>query len=116
MRNTGTTFDLPGSGSEAYIQFESVELTDKDLLGKQGEAFKIAQYRLGGGRIHHAMRSVAQAQKAFDMMCERALSRFTQGTLLSEKQMVQEIIADLWDGNSAIPPFRAAYRLEDRQI
>jgi acyl-CoA dehydrogenase len=96
MRNTGTTFDLPGSGSEAYIKFENVELTDEDLLGKQGEAFKIAQYRLGGGRIHHAMRSVAQAQKAFDMMCERALSRFTQGTLLSEKQMVQEMIADAW--------------------
>ncbi|WP_070153759.1 acyl-CoA dehydrogenase family protein [Sphingobium phenoxybenzoativorans] len=96
LRNVGTTFDLPGTGSEGYIEFDGVPLTDADLLGKEGEAFRIAQFRLGGGRVHHAMRSVAQAGKAFDMMCERALSRFTQGSQLSEKQMVQEMIADAW--------------------
>ena len=66
------------------------------LLGKEGSAFVIAQTRLGGGRIHHAMRTVAQLRKAFDMMCERALSRETQGERLADKQMVQERIADSW--------------------
>jgi acyl-CoA dehydrogenase len=95
-RNVGTAFDLPGTGSEGYIHYEDVRLTDEDLLGNAGDAFKIAQYRLGGGRVHHAMRSVGQAQKALDMTCERALSRYTQGSMLSEKQMVQEVLADCW--------------------
>ena len=56
----------------------------------------MAQTRLGGGRIHHAMRTVGQVQKAFDMMCERALSRTTQGELLGRKQLVQGMIADSW--------------------
>lgn len=65
-----------------------------NLLGGEGNAFAIAQTRLGGGRIHHAMRTVGQAQKALDMMIERALSRHTQGTLLADKQAVQAYIAD----------------------
>ncbi len=66
------------------------------LLGRPGSAFVIAQTRLGGGRIHHAMRTVGQLRKAFDMMCERALSRETQGERLADKQMTQEKIADSW--------------------
>src|SRR3546814_16209874 len=64
------------------------------LLGGEGQAFAIAQTRLGGGRIHHAMRTIGLAQKALDMMCERALSRETQGSLLADKQFVQGFIAD----------------------
>jgi acyl-CoA dehydrogenase len=56
----------------------------------------VAQVRLGGGRLHHAMRTVAQARRALEMMCERALSRTTKGELLAHKQMVQEKIADSW--------------------
>jgi acyl-CoA dehydrogenase len=56
----------------------------------------VAQTRLGGGRIHHAMRTVGLVRRAFDMMCERAISRHTQGELLSRKQMVQEMVADSW--------------------
>ena len=66
----------------------------ENLLGGEGQAFAIAQTRLGGGRIHHAMRTVGLCQKAFDMMCERALSRETQGSLLADKQSVQNFIAD----------------------
>src|SRR5690606_33293875 len=65
-------------------------------LGGEGQAFVIAQTRLGGGRIHHAMRTVAVAKQAYDMMCQRALSRQTQGTLLAEKQLVQADIAESW--------------------
>jgi acyl-CoA dehydrogenase len=54
----------------------------------------LAQRRLGGGRIHHAMRTVAQVRLAFDMMCERALSRESHGKVIGEHQMVQEAIAD----------------------
>ena len=54
----------------------------------------LAQRRLGGGRIHHAMRTVAQVKLAFDMMCERALSRESHGKVIAEHQMVQEAIAD----------------------
>jgi acyl-CoA dehydrogenase len=64
------------------------------LLGDEGQAFAIAQTRLGGGRIHHAMRTIGMAQRAIDMMCERALSRRTQGSLLADKQFVQGYIAD----------------------
>jgi acyl-CoA dehydrogenase len=96
LRNVGTAFDLPGTGSEGYIAYEDVRLTDEDLLGAEGAAFHIAQFRLGGGRVHHAMRSVGLAAKVLDMICERVLSRRTQGSLLGEKQMVQEILADSW--------------------
>ena len=60
------------------------------MLGGPGQAFVIAQTRLGGGRIHHAMRTVGMCQRAIDMMCERALSRTTQGRRSPSKQMVQE--------------------------
>ena len=54
----------------------------------------LAQRRLGGGRIHHAMRTIAQCKLAFDMMCERSLSRESHGKSIAEHQMVQEKIAD----------------------
>ena len=61
-----------------------------------GQGFEVAQTRLGGGRIHHAMRTIGQVKKSFDLMCERVLSRETQGEILANKQMVQEKIADSW--------------------
>jgi acyl-CoA dehydrogenase len=66
------------------------------MLGGRGDAFVVAQVRLGGGRMHHAMRTLAEATKCFDMMCERVLSRSTQGEVLAQKQLVQEKIADSW--------------------
>jgi acyl-CoA dehydrogenase len=85
-----------GEGMHAHVRYENVRIPAENLLGGEGEGFAVAQRRLGGGRIHHAMRAVAGAQKAFDMMCERALSRFTQGSVLAEKQMVQDMIAESW--------------------
>jgi acyl-CoA dehydrogenase len=71
-----------------------VRVPAEGLLGGEGQAFAIAQTRLGGGRIHHAMRTIGLAKKALDMMCERALSRETAGSLLGDKQFVQGYIAD----------------------
>jgi acyl-CoA dehydrogenase len=81
-------------GNHAEILYEDVHVPADHLIGAEGSGFLLAQARLGPGRIHHCMRWLGQSQRAFDMMCERALSRFTHGTLLAEKQTVQNWIAD----------------------
>jgi acyl-CoA dehydrogenase len=94
IRNVGLFGESEGEGSHAYVRYENVRVPPENILGGVGQAFVIAQTRLGGGRIHHAMRTIAMCQRAFDMMCQRALSRVTQGEVLAKKQMVQEAIAD----------------------
>ena len=96
IRNVGLAGESEGEGSHAYVRYNGVRVPADNLLGGEGQAFVIAQTRLGGGRVHHAMRTVGMCQRAFDMMCERALSRTTQGEVLAKKQMVQEKIADSW--------------------
>ncbi len=96
IRNTGIGTEPEGEGSHGYMHYDNVRLTDDNLLGEPGSAFGIAQVRLGGGRIHHAMRTIAQVEAAFDMMCERALSRETRDGPLASKGVVQEQIADTW--------------------
>jgi acyl-CoA dehydrogenase len=96
VRNVGVGAEHRDSASHAYIRYENVRVPADHLLGKPGGAFVIAQTRLGGGRIHHAMRTIAQLRKAFDMMCERALSREVRGGKLADLQMTQEKIADSW--------------------
>jgi acyl-CoA dehydrogenase len=85
-----------GFGRHPYIRYQDVRVPADHLIGPQGKAFEISQRRLSAGRMHHSMRAVARAKRHFDMMCERALSRYTQGTVLAEKQLVQEMIADAW--------------------
>ena len=98
VRNVGHSFGggEPGRGTHAYIRYENVRVPKDNVLGGRGNAFVVAQTRLGGGRVHHAMRTVGMARRALDMMLERAVSRRTQGELLSRKQMVQEMVADSW--------------------
>ena len=95
LRNLGVGTH-ESEGSHAYIRYSDVHVPKDSMLGPRGGAFVVAQTRLGGGRIHHAMRTIGQVRKAFDMMCERVLSRETQGSRLADKQMVQEKIADSW--------------------
>jgi acyl-CoA dehydrogenase len=78
VRNVGIGTEPEGEGSHAYIRYENVRVPQDHLLGEEGGAFGIAQTRLGGGRIHHGMRTVGQCRRAFDMMCERAVSRQTR--------------------------------------
>jgi acyl-CoA dehydrogenase len=94
VRNFGLFGEPSGEGSHALIHYQDVRVPNDNLLGDEGGAFVVAQTRLGGGRVHHAMRTVGVAQGALDMMCERALSRHTKGSLLAEKQAVQHAIAD----------------------
>ena len=69
-------------------------LPPEALLGGEGDGFLIAQHRLVPGRIHHCMRWLGVARRAFDMMCERSLYRPVRGGLLRDKQTVQNWIAD----------------------
>src|SRR6516165_3836258 len=93
-RNVGLWGEPINEGFHALIHYDNVRVPAEALLGGEGQAFVIAQTRLGGGRIHHAMRTIGLARQALDMMCERALSRETAGSRLSDKQFVQGFIAD----------------------
>ncbi|SEP04855.1 acyl-CoA dehydrogenase family protein [Trujillonella endophytica] len=95
-RNVGLAFDTEDEALHADLRFTDVRIPGDSVLGGVGQAFVISQTRLGGGRIHHAMRTIAQAGQALDMLAERAISRRTQGTLLADKQFVQGYIADSW--------------------
>jgi acyl-CoA dehydrogenase len=94
VRNVASAAHQDSVGTHAYIRYKSVRVPADHLLGEEGKGFAITQTRLAGGRLHHAMRTVAQAQRALDMMSERVLSRTTKGSLLADKQLAQQAIAD----------------------
>lgn len=81
-------------GAQCHVRYNKVRVPLDYMLGNPGEGFKVAQARLGGGRIHHAMRTVGQCQRSIDMMLERAVSRRTKGKMLGDHQFVQGKIAD----------------------
>ncbi len=83
-----------GYGTHAEVIYDNVRVPVTNTLGNPGDGFLIAQKRLGPGRIHHCMRWLGQAQRAFELMCRRALTREAFGSTLAEKQTVQNWIAD----------------------
>jgi acyl-CoA dehydrogenase len=92
MEHPESRFGMLGGHTE--IVYDGVRVGHDALLGEEGEGFVIAQHRLVPGRIHHCMRWLGIAQRAFDMMCERSLYRPVRGGLLRDKQTVQNWIAD----------------------
>jgi alkylation response protein AidB-like acyl-CoA dehydrogenase len=80
-------------GNHAEVVFTDCRVPHDHLIGAPGDGFVLAQQRLGGGRIHHSMRWLGQAQRSLDIMCERAVSRSSHGKLLGQHQMVQDYIA-----------------------
>lgn len=96
VRRTGVGFDAIDTGNHPYVRYHDVRVPAENLLGEAGQAFAIAQTRLGGGRLHHAMRTVGAVGRCLDMLCERALSRTTQGRPLAKAQLTQDKIADAW--------------------
>ena len=92
MEHPGESFGRVGGHSE--VIYRDVRVPYENLIGNEGDGFVLAQKRLGPGRIHHAMRWLGQSQRAFDMMCERAVSRYTHGSYLAEKQTIQNWVAD----------------------
>ena len=92
MEDPGTYFGK--FGNHAEIRYTDVRVPAANLVGNEGAGFQLAQARLGPGRIHHCMRWLGQSRRAFDMLCERAVSRYAHGSTLAEKQTVQNWVAD----------------------
>ncbi|MEA2234777.1 MAG: acyl-CoA dehydrogenase [Solirubrobacteraceae bacterium] len=92
MEHAGERFGQLGGHAE--IVYEGVRVPAENLLGARGAGFLLAQERLVPGRIHHCMRWLGVARRAFDMLCERATYRVAHGSVLAEKQTVQNWIAD----------------------
>ena len=97
LRDIGTMAhpspDHGRAGGHAEIVFRDCRVPKDHLIGERGHGFVLSQKRLGGGRIHHAMRWLGQAQRALDIMGERAVSRTSHGRLLAQHQMVQAYVA-----------------------
>jgi acyl-CoA dehydrogenase len=81
-------------GGHAEIVFNDVHLPHEALLGAEGEGFRLAQERLGPGRVHHAMRAIGMAERALKMMIERTAGRSTFGQQIIDQGIVQHWIAE----------------------
>jgi acyl-CoA dehydrogenase len=104
-------------GGHAEIIYDNVRVPFENVVGGEdgiGQGFALAQKRLGPGRIHHAMRWLGQSRRAFDLLCERALTRYAHGSLLAEKQMVQDWIAQSYADMQAarLLTLQAAWKMD----
>ncbi|MEX0992397.1 MAG: acyl-CoA dehydrogenase family protein [Solirubrobacterales bacterium] len=82
-----------GGPGHCEVRYEDCRVPASNLLGGRGEGFKIAQDRLGPGRIHHCMRAIGAAERALELMCKRANERIAFGGPLADKQFVQDFVA-----------------------
>jgi len=96
VRETGMIGDPLGVGNHPHMRYTDVRVGPDALLGERGKAFHIAQARLAGGRLHHAMRTVGLVKRVFDMHCERALSRNTFHGTLADNAVVKAQISESW--------------------
>ena len=99
QRSTGVFgYDDGPHGGHADIRYDNVRVPAANLLGAEGDGFRIAQERLGPGRIHHAMRAIGMAERALEMMCQRTASRTAFGQPIIEQGVVQQWIsrARIW--------------------
>jgi acyl-CoA dehydrogenase len=95
LRSTSVFGYSDGShGGHAEIAYDNVRVPRENLLGDLHAGFAIAQARLGPGRIHHAMRLIGMAERAFDLMCERAQTRFPFGKAIAEQGVFQDWVAE----------------------
>ena len=81
-------------GDHCEVRYNDVRVPVSNLLGERGQGFVIAQRRLGPGRIFHCMRWLGQAQRAFELMVDRAGTRFAHGSLLKDKGEIQRYVAE----------------------
>ena len=81
-------------GDACEVLYTDVRVPATNLLGQRGHGFTISQRRLGPGRIFHCMRWLGQAQRAFELMLERANTRYAHGSLLKDKGEIQRYVAE----------------------
>ena len=81
-------------GDHCEVVYDGVRVPKENLLGERGAGFRIAQERLGPGRLFHCMRFLGQAERAFDLLCDRAVSRRVKGGLLADLQLTQKMVFD----------------------
>lgn len=81
-------------GDHCEVRYHDVRVPRDNLLGERGQGFTIAQRRLGPGRIFHCMRWLGQAQRAFELMVDRANTRYAHGSLLKDKGEIQRYVAE----------------------
>lgn len=105
---------MAGGHNHCEIQIEDLRVPETNMLGGRGQGHLLGQYRLGPARLAHCMRWIGQAETALDMMVDRALNRFSHGSLLAEKQGIQWQIADsameLYQAKLMV--LHAAYKIE----
>ena len=94
VEHSSAIFGYQERGGHATIRFDDARVPAANLLGDRGAGFAIAQARLGPGRIHHCMRAIGMAERAFDMMCSRAKAREAFGSTLADHGVVQDWIAE----------------------
>jgi acyl-CoA dehydrogenase len=106
-----------GSGWSTHceVRYTDVRVPAENVLGEPGDGFRIAQKRLGPGRIHHVMRWLGQMQRAFELLCTYSLQREAFGSRLADKQTVQNWIADSAAGIQAsrLMTLEAARKIDD---
>ena len=83
-----------GHGGHPEMKFTDVRVPASNLIGEEGGGFALAQARLGPGRIHHCMRLIGMAERAFDLMCQRVIQREAFGKPLARQGVIQEWIAE----------------------
>jgi acyl-CoA dehydrogenase len=89
-----TVFGYADHEGHAEVTFDDVRVPVENLIATEGDGFMIAQARLGPGRIHHCMRAIGAAERALDLMCERALGRVTFGHPIAQRSNIQDWIAE----------------------
>ena len=103
-------------GGHSEVIYRDVRVPAANLVGIEGDGFRLAQMRLGPGRIHHCMRWLGQSRRAFDMLCERAVSRYLHGSALADKQFAQGWVADSMAEMAAarLMTLHAAWKMDEQ--
>ena len=106
---------MGGGGGHPELKYNNVRVPQENMLGEQGGGHKLGQVRLGPARLAHCMRWIGQIEQALEMLVDRAQKRYSHGSVLSEKQGIQWMMAEsaLELYSSKLMVLHAAYKIEN---